>query len=574
MSAERIDLIVEPDPLKIAAAAVLVVIAIVLYRRTIPPLRARRRAPLILLRAAAFLLLVLFLLDPALVSTSEHRREPVVPVLLDRSGSMALSGRTDGARFDDAVSAARSIAGLLDGARVDIIPFAAVAGEPLGPFDSLPRADGEGTDISGAIESAAGRYRGENLAAIVLLTDGRVTRGIAGAVQPVPVPVFAVGFGDTLEGAGLSVEDVDYPRVTWTGVRERITAVIRYSLPPGSRATIRLVDEGTVVDEYLSGELGGEGRFEAPLGWAPAAEGIRRLEVRAATLPGEAVTADNVEQLRISVLKDRLEILHIDRHPDWEMTFLRELAAGSPRADLETALWAPGRGYRLTSGAPWTAPADAAALAVYDLLIVGDGEPDGEIPIAAIREYVSRGGGLLFLASERSPLFDPAARTALEGVLPLRSAGSPRLEAGEFSAIPAPDGGELVARLSAPETPFERLPPLPAAAVGFEPTAGALVPFVLERGGAVTPLVALQRSGEGICGVIAAAGLFRWRLAGPEGAEAYRILLSGLVEYLAGGHREPGLSLLADRTVYRAGERIRVDAIAADRRADAAVRGE
>jgi len=575
VSPQRFDLIVEPDPLKIAVAVVLIAAAFVLYRRTLPPLGPGRRAALALLRSAAFALLLLFLLEPAIVSTTQRRRAPVVPVLLDRSRSMALIDGTRGTRYEGAESAAREMPRLLGGASVPVVPFSAGADPSLGASDPFPPADGEGTDIAGALESAAARYQDENLAAIVLLSDGRVTRGVSGRVPPVAVPVFAVGYGDTLEGKGLSVEEVEYPRVTYTGVRERITATIRYSLPKGDRATVRLLDDGTVVDEFRSSELSGEGRLEARLDWAPGEEGIRRLEVRAAPVEGEIITVDNTEQLRVTVLKDKVGILYVDRHPDWDMAFLSDMAAGSPRLKIETVVWSPGRGYRLTSGAQWSAPAYEGALAAYDLVIVGDGEPfAGREAMAALEGYVSHGGGLLLLASERSLLFDAAARDALGGVLPLRAGGIPVFTSGEFPALPAPDGGEILDRLTVPGERFDRLPPLAAVARGFEATAGALVPFVVEAGGTARPLIALQRHGEGICGVIAGVGLYRWRLAGPAGAEAYRVLLSGLIEYLAGGHREPGLEVVADRTVYRAGERIRVDAYAADRRAEALVRGE
>jgi hypothetical protein len=246
-----------------------------------------------------------------------------------------------------------------------------------------------------------------------------------------------------------------------------------------------------------------------------------------------------------------------------------------PRVRLETALWSPERGYRTSSGAQWTAPAEAGALVPYDLVILGDGTPfAGEAQTAALKDYVSGGGALLLLASERSPLLDAGARGGLDGILPLRAVGFPRLAFGEFTVLPSPDGGGILGRLSDPGSVFERLPPLPALALGFEPTSGALVPFIAETGEEAVPLIALQASGKGMCGVIVGVGFHRWRLAGPEGTEAYRILLSGLVEYLAGGHREPGLALLTDRSVYRTGERIRVDALAADGRVDAVVRGE
>lgn len=574
MDVTRFTLMFDPDPWKIALVVLLLLYSAAAYRRTFPPLPARRRAVLATARALGWILLVVFLIEPALVSTSISRRPPVVPLLLDASRSMSVSDPPHGPRFERAVDAARSIAAALDAARAPLVPFPGRGVRALAPTDSIPAPVGEGTDIAAALEATLRRFGADNLAAIVLLSDGRITTGSEGPFPALPVPVFCVGFGDAGEGIDLAVERVEYPRTTYTGVRERIGAVIRYSVPDARSVSVQLIGGGAVIDEYTSAPLSGDGRLEAALTFAPQSEGVHRLEVHAVPLAEETSTWNNTEQFRVAVRAERLKVLFIDRHPDWNMAFLRSLAQASERLRLETVAWTPQRGYqRLPGGQAWAFPAD---LSEYGIVVIGDGIGLlGAEEAARLRRYVFGGGGLLLLASERSPLLDPEALGRLEGLLPFMPVGSVRITSGEFAVLPAPgSAGGAFYRLARQEVSFERLPPLAAVIDGLAAVAGAQVPFVTGGQGGERPFIALLQVGDGMSGVVTGFPLWRWQLAGPAGADAYRGLMAGLIQYIAGGHREPGLDIITDRTVYRTGERPRVTAFAEGRRPGGALRGE
>ncbi len=566
--------VIDPDPWRIAAGIMLVLYACWAYRRTLPPLSLSRRAALATLRIAGFILLTVFALDPSIVARSELSRSPVVPILVDVSGSMSIKDGGTDPRIDAAIRATGTIAGSLGEARVDILPFAAGLFGAVVSTGSVPPADGEGTDIYGAIAGVERRYAGENLAAVVLVSDGRITRGMSGKYVPGRVPVFAVAVGDTVDGADLAVDRVEYERTVYTGTRESIRAVIRYSLVGGQVAVVELAEGGRVLDRFRTDILSGSGLVEADLRYVPSEEGIHSMEVRVVVLEGEVMEGNNREAFRINALKDRVEILFFDGSPDWNMTFMRRLCEGSKRLHIDTALPAPGGGYRVPGGGRWEFPGDVDGLSRYDLVITGGG---GTFPSAreaeTLTRYVAAGGAVLFIASEKSTVLSPRALVLLRRVLPVTAAGDPRIAAGDFLVIPGP-------AVNAPWLPDMSgsgngtLPPLSGVVEGLSPTAGAQVLLVLTGNGQEMPFLVVEQKEKGISAVLLGFPVWRWRLAGEEGADAYDGLLGGLVQYLAEGRKAPTLDVQTDRTAYRTGEMPRITVFPSTGRAGEGIRGE
>jgi hypothetical protein len=562
------------DPWRVAAGAALLLYALWAYRRTLPPLPISRRSVLAALRITGFALLVFFALDPSVITRDESSRQPVVPVLVDVSESMSMEDGDGRPRIDEARDAAARITRSLEGARVEILPFAAGLSGGAVPWDSIPAPSGVGTDIRGSVEAAERRYADDNLAAIVIISDGRVTRGMDGEHLPVHVPILAVAIGDTAAGVDLSIERLEYERTVFTGTRESVRAVIRYSSAGGRAAAVELIGDGRVLDRVMTGPLTGNGLAEARLRYVPSREGLRSMEVRVLPLEGEVTGGNNSEMFRVNALKDRVEILFFDASPDWNMTFLRRMCGGSKRLHLETAAPGPDGVLRTPEGGKWTFPTEAGRLSAYDLVIAGGG---GSFPSAgqaeALTGYIATGGAVLFLASERSPLLSQDALALLRKALPVVPEGSPRIIPGDFQVIPGPTG--KVPWLPDMSTRKDgTLPPLPGAVEGLAPAAGAVVPLVLTGNGPGRPFLVVEQKEKGISAALLGFPVWRWRLAGREGADAWEGLFGGLIQYLAEGRKAPAIDVQTDRTAYRSGETPRVTVYPSTGRAGEDMRGE
>ncbi|MCX5752520.1 MAG: VWA domain-containing protein, partial [Candidatus Krumholzibacteria bacterium] len=565
---------------KILVAAALMAASFVLYRRTFPPIPAVRRALLAAMRIAAFILLALLLIDPVFISKRIEIRKPLVLVLLDRSRSMEIRDSSGTSRFGDALDRLERFRGALGGAKTDVevVPFAAALSSfPLRP-DSAVRADGEGTDIWGALGAAQRRYRARNLAAIVLLTDGRITRGMISSGVVVAAPVYAIGFGDTLGKADVSIDEVIADRVAYRGTKVPVEAVIRASGFMGTTIVVRLLEGEKVRDRATLSVKKDEEIISASLSYAAETEGERRLSVEALPAAGEEHSENNAESFRLDVLKDKVRILYIDQYPDWNMTFVRDLVKGSKRFEVEAVSWKVDKGFVIDPGErPWTFPAGAAGIGRYDLVIVSDDAKLFNVRsnVEALGSFVRAGGSVLFIADENSPLARTGSFDLLQSLLSLRRVSNPRIEYAEsFVRISVEGIGDPVASGLAEDGGLDAMPPLPARIAGLAAAAGSRIPLVLEDRGGRTPLLVLGRCGEGLSGAILGFPLWRWKLAGEEGRRIYESFFGGLVQSMAEGAGAPALAIDPDRTVYRAGDPVKLVAYIGSRRPPEGIRGE
>ena len=258
---------------------------------------------------------------------------------------------------------------------------------------------------------------------------------------------------------------------------------LQVAAPPG--APLVVADSGGVLDSLGVPSPG-------VLGWQLAAlDGVATVRLPGATLRLAASDPADPPVPRV---------IRLVANPGWEAKFLTAaLEESGWRVDGMLAI-APKASVRL--GAP--APAPLAPRTVAALIVLDSAPAD----VAAIARYVRGGGGLL-LAGEAAAL--PRWRALVPGQVGV-------LEAGLAGALTS-----------------ER-PRLGLAAYALRPAADA-VPLASDTlgGGAVRPLVAARRLGEGRVVVSALHDTWRWRMEGrDDGAAAHRTWWLELVESVSG----------------------------------------
>lgn len=566
---------------KAVLGIVLIALAVYLYRRTVPPIAPVRRITLVSLRVLGFVLLLLFVLNPVSVSLKSEERSPLVVALFDMSRSMGVRDHEGKSRREEAEAFLRRFKASLDetgDAELAIVPFASDLAPGPVVLDSIPGASGDGTDILRAIEEAQMRFRSHNLAGIVLLSDGRISRGMTNTPMNIAAPVFTVGFGDTLEGSDVAIERIRYDRIAYVGTAAGIEGIVRSTGFIDAPVRVQLEENGTVLDGEELYVRDGSAELTARLTFVPEAAGDRTLTVRVIPPAGDGREENNEESITVRVLKQKLRVAYIDQFADWNATFIMDIARRSQRFEIEAVTWLPERGFiSLPDRRPWKSPSRAAEFERYDLIIVADDSrefaPAGRIE--ALEAYIAGGGGFLLIADENSPLRSPGAATLIGTVLPVTPRGQVMVETGEFFVTPSVEIPEHpLAAIFIEHDGAGRLPPLTARLTNCAVNAGAEMPLALNDGNETFPFCAVQRKGKGVTAVVLGFPLWRWRLAGDGGGDFYQAFIGGLIQYLAEGFDAPDLDLITDRSAYRMGDRIGLTVYAREGRAGDGVRGE
>lgn len=540
--------------------AALVFVAYAAYYRTTPSVPSPLRWLLVTLRAVSFGLLLLVLMDPRIVRVGERSEPARVVALVDRSASMGLgAGAWDGpaepTRFDRAGELLEQLEREVS-ARGGILEPAWFATDVVfGRGDTL-RADGQGTDIVGAVSGTADRYEGEHLAAIVLISDGVETEErIVRRALP-DVPVFAVGVGDTTPPDDVRIADVDYNAVVHVPARATISASLTYTGAARKRVRIELREGSRAIfrQDTLVTAASREIEMKIPVRFVEP--GRREFRLSVSVTGRDAEPDNNHRDIVIEAEKAKARILIVDLTPGWELHFLTEYLRRDQTFDFE--LVAP-RSRPLPPTGRLIAPdAIVSRLAECDAVVLGaidDGVLTPEVARAITRFVTDRGGGLLVLPGEASIFERAGAWRELGTILPLRGNPPFRFNLQYTSVMPGdqaagnPITAQLLPLLSQSE--WQERSPL----LGYY---GAVAParvgdVLLTVRGRSLPAITYGTVGQGRVVAVSAGPLWRWKFLS-DNNNVYDEIVSRIFDVLSRGEDTDRFVLSARKNVFEAGE--------------------
>jgi hypothetical protein len=428
----------------------------------------RFRAFLGLLRASLIAMLIIILAEPVLLATKVETRKSTVIVIVDDSFSMdlAFADVEDGLRKKlqkamgnatmkvknddgkeeqvqapklepkhfktltrlDVVSAAmRNADGgtFLDALkqRHDVKVFALAKelsenNDEKAPLDpaamGVSNNRGGETRIGDCLREAMRKTRGQPLAGVVIITDGRQNAGedavqAAQSFRAQRVPVYTVGIGDPSEPRDFEVT-FEGPEVILPEDKSQGTAMIRYigysnvsNVVVEMRSGDRLVDSKPVT-------LGKPGEKTAvPLSFSEEKEGTYVYTIKIPIQQGELRNDNNEVSYKFQVVNKKVKVLFVEGQdlPRWEYRYLKNALRRDHTTEVD-ALLISGDNSFLWDGTDGKEPlqqfpANKKEISEYDVIILGDVSPlfFTKEQVTLLREFVRDGGGFIMIAGER-----------------------------------------------------------------------------------------------------------------------------------------------------------------------------
>ncbi len=541
--------------------------------------------------------LVLFLFRPIVLLPPAGLRDAVVPILIDASRSMRLADADNQTRLGRATGLVKNDLLPALGSRFTTEVFSVGDGLTPASLDRL-QAVAPKTDLSGALASVRERYRGQRIAAIVVVSDGGDTgAGKAGGAGQAGggsgPPVYAIGVGSPdgprdREIRGLVAGD---PRLDNAKVDLHVTAISSgFGRSPFS---LRLLANGQVLETRRIVPTADGSPIDELFSVSPDPV---NPTVYTADVPGDAsesVVENNSRSVLLSPPARKRRMLALEGAPGFEHSFMTRAWAADSDLEVDSVTRkgrngdgldtffvqaGAGRAAALTTGFP----SRRELLYGYDALVVANLEADffTRAQLAMMADFVSeRGGGLLVLGG-RSFTQRGLSGTALEDVLPVevndRRGGLVRTAfTADEAARPEPNKVNLttegethpIMRLGA--TPAETrkewaaLPALASSAPLGGPRPGATILAVtMSPGGGVHPVVAIQRYGQGRSMVFAGEAAWRWKMMVASTDRSYEFFWRQAARWLASAAPDPVAITVPDTP--EPGETISVDVDARD----------
>lgn len=520
-------------PLHVAA---LVGIAVVVawwtgYAGHAGELRARDRWMLGTLRFALLALVAFLLLRPTLVTPIQELTRGSVAVLVDDSRSMTIADPGGETRADQ-VERLLEPGGVLGAALEDRFTtryFRFSDGLAAWDRDHPLMFDGSRTDLGGALEALARKPQVPPLVAVVVVSDGgqdggRVSGQILGRLRAAGVAVHSVGVGRAHE-RDVEVANVRIPERVLSGDGASIEIVLTHRGLAGRTLALKVEDGGAIVLErkvVLPADRDWERiaatlRFDEP--------GPHDLTFRVEEVEGEAVTVNNRLYRTLQVHGERVDVLHVEGEPRFEVKFLRRAVADDEVLRLVSLVrTAENKFYRIgVQNAEELAegfPSTREALFAYRTLILGSVRA-ADLSVEQqmlIRDFVShRGGGLVLLGGNQAYAEGGYQGSVLAGMLPIvlppADAGyrasvtvRPTATGLDHPALPLASDDELSQRWST-------LPPLSVVnPIRMSKPGATTLLEADDGGGGKLVILAFHRYGRGTVATFPVRDSWRWQM--------------------------------------------------------------
>jgi len=381
------------------------------------------------LRLLALVALVWMLLQPVFSRKVNRELEQEVIVVMDDSASMDLvdPGKT-ASRYDiskDAINESGLFEELKGKVGVRIIR---AARKTLSEGEEAAEGWDQATDLAKAMSTVLEQVPPDNLAGLVMVTDGRHNRpgrveDIARRFGILDAPIGVVGIGSETPPRDAAILEVRSPDAIYLGDRLRVATVLKFDGYRGRRAKVLLKKGDEIVQEQVISIPQDHHREEVRFNDVPEKDGINAYTVELENLGEEFFDRNNSWQFETAITDARTNVLIVDSHPRWEFRYLRNLFYGRDKSiHLQYVLLEPDSilGQQV---APVPASAarkfgDAQATRLpeseeewrkFDVIIIGDVPPEaiGENTWQTIQSCVTERAA--FLVAIAGPRYMPHA---------------------------------------------------------------------------------------------------------------------------------------------------------------------
>lgn len=497
-----------------------------------------------LLGALRFLLVTIaatLLLSPLLRSLQTDTKKPLVILAQDNSESVA-AGMTEEQRQTYRQSVESLTQSLSDEYEFKAYSFGSEVREGL-DFNYEDKV----TNISEVFNDIYDLYSNQNLGAVVLATDGIYNEGSNPLYSgnKLGVPVFTVALGDTTPKRDVILKRVFHNRIAYLGDKFSVQIDVSALNCSASATTLRISKvEGDNLQrlQEITINIDRNDFFttqEVILDAEPA--GVQRFRISLTPVPNEVSTVNNTKDIFIDVLDARQKVLLLANAPHPDLTALKQSLTKNENYEVEVAY--------ITDF--------SEQVADYDLVVLHQLPALKNSAEAVINEINERKIPVFYIVGSQT---DINRFNRVQSLLSIRAGGA---NANEVQARVVP-GFNLFTIGDALKGGIGVFPPLIAPFGDFRvgPNAQELLRQRIGRIDTDYPLLVLGTDNEARAGVLAAEGIWKWRLFDylqNKNQDIFDELLGKTIQYIGLKEDKRRFRVSMDKNIFNENEPVIFD---------------
>ncbi len=490
-----------------------------------------------ILRGLSVSLLAFLLLSPIFRNLQNREEKPTIAILKDNSASQKFAFKST-----DSIAYRKNLVALRDKLAADYTVKEYSFGDLLTDtlkFDYKEQA----TDISTNLESIIQSYDNENLAGIILASDGIYNLGANPAYQSTQFngTIYTIGLGDTTIQKDAAVSRVFANKVVYLNDQFAIRSDLSVFAGQGKSLNVSIYDHSagrTIANKNISVN---SNRYSTSIESIVNASraGLHRYTVRISTLDGERNIANNTQDVFVEVLdsKEKILILANAPHPD--------IAAIKSALSLN-------KNYKLTVK---TADQLNVNPSDYNLIILHNLPSARFNATSVINQAKKSGVSIWYIAGTQCaiPLLNQQQNAMSITVRSANAANAFAAKNNDFSYFKI----NLPAQLGFPplNTPFGTFKAGPNTQTLFDQKIGSVRTDY--------PLWIMQSGTRSKTAVLAGEGLWRWRMYDYQQHKNFKLtdeLIAKTAQFLSVKNDKRKFRLSTQKAVYNESEPISFDA--------------
>jgi hypothetical protein len=195
------------------------------------------------------------------------------------------------------------------------------------------------SDIHGALRKITNRFEGQNIAGVILVSDGIYNSGLSPLYGSYNFPIHTVGLGDTTERMDVAIKNVAYNKIAYQGNRFPVRAEVQLRNLMDQEISVSLMKKGKLIEKQTK-KSGKEGLITFDFQPLADEQGIQKLDLQVDVKPGEQNSRNNRASVFVEVVEGRKKILLVAPSPHPDIKVLREVIGKN--SNYEFLLHIPG----------------------------------------------------------------------------------------------------------------------------------------------------------------------------------------------------------------------------------------
>ena len=485
--------------------------------------------------------LIAFLLLSLLIKTKKTEVEkPLIFLLQDNTSSLNVSfGNFSRDKYEQQLS------DLQQNVKEQYELISYNFGDVLKDFKNPDYTEKE-TDISNAIDELFIRHGSQNIAAIILSSDGIFNKGNSPLYNKnaLTIPFYNIALGDTSDKKDALIKSVRYPELVYLGDQFNINVQIEANHLQGQNTVLEVISpDGQAILSKVISITEDRFIFQTDAIGNAVKPGVLPFKIRLKTIAGETITENNYDVAYVEVIDGRQKVLMLYDAPHPDVKALKNAIEQNKNYQFEQADIKNYNGnYK-----------DADLIVLHGLPSTGAASK-----LSLVQDIVTSNTPVLFILSANSNL---AQFNALQKILQISGSS---LNGNDVFPIYQSSFSKFTLNETVLKT-IQTLPPLLSPFGKYQIASTAEVFYKQQIGSVPTdnPLILFNEVNGKKTGMICGEGIWRWRLnefAQTKKYDATDEVINKTIQYLTVKSDKRRFRIHTPKNIFNANEAIQIDA--------------